>query len=261
MRMDLAMKKVIYFVLAILPLLGTQAFAEVRFIGGSILPFGKSYIRDYAHIEVVGQITDKDIAQLHSSIEQYYRHKYERFVNLLVFLNSSGGDVRTAIGIGKQLRERGALVYVDKYDECSSACVFVLAGGVKRTVIPGAVLGLHRPYFEKDLFAGLSAAKASKLYNSLIEICRNYLSDMGIRDVLFSDILAIPSHKVRYVDTEYAKTVGLHGTDPAYEEWERAKTERKIGKEKMRLRDLYLECINSGVEDTICYKKYGAGFQ
>ena len=249
-----------FLIILFMTMFVSEAVAGVRFVS-SAYTGGSGNVRDFGHVEIVGEITDMDLAILPAAIDQFNQQRTTKWGQLLVFLKSNGGDVRTAIEIGKVLRKHSAYVVVDKGSECSSACIFILAGGVVRNVLLGASLGLHRPFFEKKLFAGLNAENASKLYASLIEICQKYLSDMGINGDLFSEMLDIPSYKVRYVDNDYAVKVGLHGTDPAYQEWKRARDELENGKNIMHLRDLFTDCLNSGIDSVICSNRYGYGFK
>ena len=62
----------------------------------------------------------------------------------LFHLDSEGGDVASAIAIGRELRQIAAVVVVDS--KCLSACVFLIAGGVKRIIPSDTKVGIHRPY-------------------------------------------------------------------------------------------------------------------
>jgi hypothetical protein len=240
--------------------LSIHAGADIRIVKGIPNAGSKNgTMKNFGHIEIYGTITQSDLKNLPLLIEKYHKEGKEmimRFATPLIFLNSAGGDVLAAIEIGKILREKTAWVNVDSNDQCSSACVYILASGVKRAVYPGASIGLHRPYFEKQIFAGLNSSEASKLYSSLIEKSRKYFSDMGISNMLFDDMLKIPSQKVKIVGQDYAISVGLHGDDPAYQEWERAKQEKEYSPEKMRLMDEILECLNSGRGQDYCKENY-----
>ena len=59
-----------------------------------------------------------------------------------VILESGGGYVHEATKLGRWIRKKGLATAVLK--KCSSACVRVFAGGVKRHLAPGAKLGLHQ---------------------------------------------------------------------------------------------------------------------
>lgn len=223
-----------------------NASAEVKFIKGQL---GMSpTVRDYPHILIYGKITDADV----SSVKAFAPLVTSSAVNmgLLVFLNSPGGDVVASIRIGTFLRDAKAITWIWPGDTCNSACVFLVAAGVKRVV--SAPLGLHRPTFESAMFAKLSAKDAEKLYGDLIVRSREYFRDMGIEDKLFSDMLRVPSQKLRMVDQAYAQEVKLFGDDPAHEEWERARDIQKYGLEHVKQWDLLLDCLNSGNSYDVC---------
>ncbi len=238
----------------------STVFAKVRFVP-SMYTGGTGNIRDFGHVRIEGEISAQDIDPVRKALQKFKAQDPKwKWSQPLVFLHSSGGDVQAAIKIGKLLRSNSTHIVVDRNEECSSACIFILAGGVERIVLVGAKIGLHRPYFNKALFANLSRSESAAMYRSLIDMCRSYFDEMGIDGTVFEEMLKIPSHKVRYVDTHYAEKVGLHGSDPAYDEWLRARTENKIGKRKMRLRDAYVDCLNSGADFSSCEKRFGAGF-
>jgi len=63
-----------------------------------------------------------------------------------VHLDSEGGSVDSAIEIGRFLRDKNSNVMVSAGEQCASACLFILAGGVTRYL--GGRLGMHRPFLE-----------------------------------------------------------------------------------------------------------------
>jgi hypothetical protein len=65
----------------------------------------------------------------------------------LVLLDSPGGSVRDALAIGRAIRDAGADTAMEPGAICLSACPYVLAGGVTRTVADGASVGVHQSYF------------------------------------------------------------------------------------------------------------------
>lgn len=224
-------------------------------------------LRDLAHIELHGEITKDDIRgvadllgryrllyQSHDSadsVSRMYRTPY-------VFLNSQGGDVLAAMQIGQLLRGSLAHVIVDVGRECSSACLFLLAAGVRRDVFQDAKLGLHRPRFEEEMFASLTPNDATILYASLVERCRSYFQDMGISDRLMEDMLLVESRKIAYRDREYAEEVRLAGVDAGFQEWSRAKDLKELGEPTVRAREDLLDCYNSGTRLDLCDERFEA---
>jgi hypothetical protein len=61
----------------------------------------------------------------------------------VLFPDSRGGSVSAAMAIGDAVRKTDLTVIVGPDDECSSACVLILAAGVQRRVV--GRIGIHRP--------------------------------------------------------------------------------------------------------------------
>jgi hypothetical protein len=141
---------------------------------------------------------------------------------LTVFLNSPGGDVLAAIELGEEIRKQWAWTAVDDDGECFGACVLVLAAGVRRTPTPENV-GLQRMNFDQKEFASMSHDRAKQKYTGLAKRVETYLARMGMPKKLFQEMTTQQSSdKVRLLDASRLKTLGLDGSDPAYEQWMRA---------------------------------------
>ena len=96
----------------------------------------------------------------------------------------------------------------------------VLAAGVRRVPTPENV-GLQRTNFDqKEFVANLSSDKAKQKYTGVAKRVETYLARMGMPKKLFQEMSAQQSStKVRLLDAAKLKTLGLDGTDPAYEQW------------------------------------------
>lgn len=252
------LKHVLRLAMVAILVLSGNAVADVRLVEGKVFNLQQSgNIRDFPHLLIYGRISASDLDKVQSLMPQLQsRNRPGPSFGNLVFLNSLGGDVLAAMRIGNFLRGLQAKTAVDNGDSCSSACIFVLAGGVDRMVFEGSRLGIHRPAFEQVLFAKLNAQEAAKLYTALADRARQYFRDMGIGDKLFPDMLRVPSQELRWVDTAYAEEVNLRGRDPAYEEWTRAREVEKRGAAYMRQMDLLLECMNSGNNLQLCKDRF-----
>lgn len=245
-------------VTALLLLSSPIALAGSRFIGEGVPAATGGSVFDHAHVEIYGEISAEDAKTLPKLVDELKERSgwrsYDGNAVMLVRLNSQGGDVTAALRIGRILRANNAQVWVQ--GECSSACIFVLASGVDRNVIPESRIGLHRPYFEQSRFADLPAGEAKKLYADLIAECRSYLRDMGMDDKLLDSMLRIPSQDVRYISLTESKDLGLRGKDPAYAEWARARDLKRLGPERLKARDMYLKCLNAGPPDEVSIHAY-----
>lgn len=216
------------------------------------------HIRDYGYIEISGDIRRSAVAQLAASIPEARRtagsftHDGEPIVRL--FLNSRGGEVLAATQLGLLVRSQAIEVWVDKRSECSSACILILAGGVSRAAVPGARLGIHRPYFRPDEFSSLSFSASQDQYSKLAEGVRLYLAKMGISEALYDAMLKVESRKMVYVSEEFAESTRLLGDDPAYQEWRRANDQKALGNRRLEVLERYTDCINAESPDSQCSK-------
>lgn len=167
-------------------------------------------------VEISGPI-DKAVA---SKAMDLIRSIRPDVFELTVFLNSQGGDALAAIELGEEVRKQVALTAVDDHGECLGACVLVLAAGVRRIPTPDSV-GIRRLSFDPKEFANMSADRANQKRAALLRKVETYLARMGMPKRLFQE-MAQSSDKVRLLNASRLKTLGLDGTDPAFEEWERA---------------------------------------
>ncbi len=137
-----------------------------------------------------------------------------------LLLESDGGDVLEGTKIGTLFRDTGATLVVS--GPCYSACFFILVAGVKR-VLADQPIGIHRPYFEKKYFAGLSLSDAEMKYRELQSRSRNYLQAMGTPVAIIEKMLSIPSDDVYILKPH--ESAFLSQEQPAYSEWVRAQCE------------------------------------
>jgi ATP-dependent protease ClpP protease subunit len=165
-----------------------------------------------------------------------------------VSLNSPGGSIQDAIAIGEAIRAGNFTTFVSQRDECSSACVLILAAGVKRIATFGKV-GLHRPRFDEAFFANLTATEARTKYEEMADGVRQYLARMGMANGLYVEMLRIASDKSKYLSYEKIREYGLEGEDAAWAEWERAKAIQLMGRPEYEVHQSFmavlLACLNS----------------
>lgn len=143
---------------------------------------------------------------------------------------------------------------------CYSACVLIFYAGVERdtsnngyfrdnsNIIP--VIGLHRPYYEKDYYSKLSPEEANARYKDLEKAVETYLSEMGAPNEVIERMLKTASNDVDLVDHREFKKL-YKRREPFIDEWILAKCGEmsngkdilsvedyeymvKIGKEKLR---------------------------
>jgi hypothetical protein len=188
-----------------------------------------------AEVSILNDGSDKGIATilLHSEIKKgdsmAFGHAADKLKSVTRFtqynvpvihvqLDSPGGDVMEAIGIGRLVRDRFMHTRVETTKQCVSACVLVHIAGVSRWVAETARIGLHRPKFDSIYFAGLTPQNARKKYHALVDDLRKYFFSMGASDETFRIMLSTPSDVVRYLTIAELERLGFRGDDPAWEE-------------------------------------------
>ena len=213
-----------------------------------------THISDKAHILISGTISPGDDIEIAKLI---HKNESELGKNPLILLNSSGGDVDTALFMGRILRKNLAWTVLKESGTCNSSCIFVMMGGVTRTILGDAGIGMHRPRFNQKSFSDTSnSGEAIKKYNSLRERLKEYFDDMGIPQEVLEKMMSIPSKDIVYKNHEYAAEVGLTGKDAAYAEWSRASDIKRLRKAYVEARDDLLQCYNSGSTEIACDQKF-----
>jgi hypothetical protein len=217
----LAMSSPAYPELPAFPELGyKKTTARVTFEASSIWIEGAGPVRS-ATIVVKGEI-NRDTVLL---VKAYY-DLLMKIGAINLDLDTSGGNVESALEIGRFARENDLNVMVPPNAVCASACVFILAGGVTRYV-EGKV-GIHRPYIETlnvpaTLDLVKQRAKATK------EVLQSYFREMNLSERLADDMMMIPSDKILWLDKREIAAYGLGEDDPVIKETRTLKAAQKYG--------------------------------
>jgi hypothetical protein len=115
-----------------------------------------------------------------------------------VSLYSAGGNVRAAMAIGKEIREMAAetvgpwvfkgkrvcpigSAHEDRNEtgncDCRNACFFIWAAGTGRL---GELMGIQRPTYNNEDYAGLNDEDARKAFSGLNKEAVSYLRQMNV---------------------------------------------------------------------------------
>jgi len=169
-------------------------------------------------VSMKGPISGNDLQTLQREID------LKRDPNIMVFIESRGGDWNSALSLGRFLRKIGAAVFV-KQQGCYSSCVLILAAGIRR-LINGPV-GIHRPY-STDL-TPQSFSEAQRRYRALEAAAKDYLLEMNLPESLFEAMVRVPPESIRILTTLELERFGLSQDDPVAEEIGDAKEARELG--------------------------------
>lgn len=128
---------------------------------------------------------------------------------MVVHLNSGGGQLVSAIAIGRLLRQMKGVAVIEAGSTCFSACVYVLAGAPYRVVQPGAVVGVHKPYDPDD--DHLPPEQRESKQARLDAFVRTYLKEVNVPPALYDAMLQAPQG--RALPRSELRWYGLAGND------------------------------------------------
>ncbi|HRE21375.1 MAG TPA: hypothetical protein PKW21_10130 [Rhabdaerophilum sp.] len=153
---------------------------------------------------------------------RFLRHQLQTpGLHAIVFLNSPGGNVESALQLGALLHNAGAAVVVGRPTalpgaarsrrgrvgkigvvpgHCASACVYSLMGAKKRVVPDGAKVGVHRMsarLWGQDPAGG--GVKNTRVFagEQEIDALRSYVAKVGGSQELISLAESIPHDRIR----------------------------------------------------------------
>jgi hypothetical protein len=132
---------------------------------------------------------------------------------ITVELNSPGGDVVEAIGIGRVIYRHVAMTLVRPSQECVSACVFILMAGAVHTPI-GAAIGVHKPMLVA--WRNMSYAEAQAKYDGLMRYLRDYFRELGVSDDAYDIMMRTSSNDMHYFTWWEMDRLGLRGEGPGW---------------------------------------------
>lgn len=225
---------VIGLVLFVLPF-GNQARSDV-----SAYPWQGYQIR----ISISGTIKPSDYAALVAQVATAKSQTTAGTIQVQAFLDTNGGDVETAMRIGRLLRKEAAEAWVPQVATCVSACVLILAGAANR-IVSGKV-GIHRPFNPEA--EDTTAAKQRDRYRKLGVAIKEYLEEMNVPSRLYDEMLYIDPANVRILTAGELAAYGLNKADPYWDEASAVRYARRLGISRAELLDREnraQECLKS----------------
>ena len=163
-------------------------------------------------LKISGEISPQDVASVRNAFKNNTSEGIPTKVE--VWLDSMGGDVISAIEIGRAVRVAKASTEV--HGKCASACVFILAAGVDRTAAPNSV-GIHRPTFtnlDKNLPYKEVRNRLEKLDREIV----SFFKEMDIPSSLLEAMKATPPDRIDWLGQKELQNYRITGTDPASQE-------------------------------------------
>jgi len=177
-----------------------QAFAEVSYTPQSSTKIATIRVTGEIRRDNLKHFVEFSLLALRDSNVDFFR----------VELDSPGGDVQTALAMGRLLRVSKAQAAVLPNGKCFSSCVFLLAGATGRYVA-GAV-GIHRPYAPND--ANTTAAAQRQWYERLEKDVKIFLKEVNVPPELFDHMIRIPPERMTLLSENELQRYGLSEDDP-----------------------------------------------
>lgn len=193
----------------------------------------------YWLVEVSGTITNQE-SKVFNKIVQELKNR-----RLAVKLNSLGGDVISAMRIGRTIRKLDGDTVVPIAGKCYSSCALIFISGVKRNNV--GELGLHRPFLAS---AAQSRQEIEVQYPELLRQIKQYVFDMGITENFYEQMVNTePSEMTIYTVENYTQLVPRE--DPVHQEIEMSYSARRHGVTVLEMRQRYLDaqrCITDRID-------------
>jgi len=147
-----------------------------------------------------------------------------------ISVNSTGGDVLESIQIGRLIRQLRMDVSVYKPSgstfeiKCLSACMNIRIAGINGLASDDFNfirygLGVHRPSFDDEYFAGLSSSEAEALYLKYENEVKAYMIEMGASQGLIDLTFNTPSSDIHMLKlTKFNTPIVTYSSIPWWEE-------------------------------------------
>ena len=164
-------------------------------------------------------------------------------------LDSSGGQVESAIVAGDSIGESGWTIWVREGSICHSACVFVLAAGDNR-LLSGKV-GIHR--MMRISSKATSRAELNRELHEVYDNVKDYLQRNGVAVGVADLMMTVPNRSLRLLTPEELRQFGLDGTNAVQDDLERIKQMRACGDDFVQRKDAFLiafdqQCKRDGAD-------------
>jgi hypothetical protein len=178
-----------------------------------------------------GIIDQPSVSKLTELLSRWQLAQRSKKTRPIVKIESPGGDVDAALIAGRALRQAKATVFVEYSSpdqaNCSSSCVFLVAGAVERYILGG--LGIHNFFIaSNDQTYEQVATTRRRLETSI----RNFLVEMNVSPLLYDRMVAIPPQSLRLLAEQELKDLGLGMTDPTFRDFRHGEEASRRGIDK-----------------------------
>jgi len=114
----------------------------------------------------------------------------------MVTFDSPGGNIYSAMALGRIIRLMGLITVQIRQLDCASACALAFIGGTERYAEAGAI-GVHRASFAPD--SGLDREEAVASVQAVTADVLEYLNEMGVSSDFLNFALRYDKSDIRYL--------------------------------------------------------------
>jgi ATP-dependent protease ClpP protease subunit len=149
---------------------------------------------------------------------------------LTVNFNSTGGEVRAAVELGRLIRRYSGTTRL-LYGDCLSACVLAFVGGSDRyTLVTKPRFGIHTPYSIDT--RQTTYEDSDKRFKAVRALVVQYLQDMNIPVGLFDEMLRYPAENMHLMSKDELSRFRVIGIDPSEQDRRDSSAARNYGIDK-----------------------------
>ena len=183
--------------------------------------FGATAQADEVRVFVSGEITRADVAGV-EVLGRLIQSGKQKISGNTVWLASNGGDIDSAMELGRLLRRWGVFTFVGRNDQCFSACVFAFMGGERRGV--AGRLGIHRPHFSYTQ----DSPERQNRFRNLQRVVKAYVEEMDFPASLYEAVMLVPPEAMQILSAAELKKFYLQGISPSSEDVADAAAARRL---------------------------------
>jgi hypothetical protein len=151
---------------------------------------------DIILLSISGQITPDD--------QEKFSYHIQSLHNVVVSLDSPGGNLIAGIEIGKKIRMRDYATLVANGSHCASVCALMWLAGTRRFLEPNAAVGFHAAYVLQN-----GKAAETGVGNALVGA---YLTNLGLEENAVVYITQASPDEITWLHEKAARELGIRFT-------------------------------------------------
>ena len=171
--------------------------------------------RQYAQLYLSESIEKEDVKAFQDAVDKINTEGLHVKHDSVIILNSPGGNVEAAKKISRIIRKNKLSTWIPKDKYCSSACLYVFAGGICR--MGQGKIGIHRGFSPYSYQRTRSLEEVRKSTDSSFNDDIDFFDEMNTRTSIVSIINQIPYWTMKVLSHDEKLEYGFYSTIEEYE--------------------------------------------